>query len=155
MSGGKALRIYDDQLSEFEQGEILDYNQVYFLGLEADKIKTSGSRSCNNEYDTTQGDYRIVLRDHILYRYEVIEMLGKGSFGQVIKCFDHKQNEFVALKMLKNKKEYRQEAATEIKMLRYIKVNDYENKVNLVRFNECFTFRHHFVLYSIIIVYNL
>ncbi|XP_053411844.1 dual specificity tyrosine-phosphorylation-regulated kinase 4 isoform X1 [Nycticebus coucang] len=31
-------------------------------------------------------------------------MIGKGSFGQVAKCLDHKKNEFVALKIIRNKK---------------------------------------------------
>lgn len=45
-----------------------------------------------------------VLHDHIAYRYEVLEMIGKGSFGQVAKCMDHKNNELVALKIIRNKK---------------------------------------------------
>ena len=61
MNGGKALRIYEDQLSEFERGALLDYNHVYFLGLEADKIRTSELRSYNNGYDPQQGDYQIFL----------------------------------------------------------------------------------------------
>lgn len=47
-----------------------------------------------------------VLHDHIAYRYEVLEMIGKGSFGQVAKCLDHKNNELVALKIIRNKKRY-------------------------------------------------
>ena len=28
-----------------------------------------------------RGDYMYSVHDHIAYRYEIIEMLGKGSFG--------------------------------------------------------------------------
>lgn len=45
-----------------------------------------------------------VLHDHIGYRFEVLEVIGKGSFGQVLKCLDHKTNELVAIKMIRNKK---------------------------------------------------
>lgn len=49
-----------------------------------------------------------VLHDHIAYRFEVLEVIGKGSFGQVLKCLDHKNNELVAIKMIRNKKRYSQ-----------------------------------------------
>lgn len=39
--------------------------------------------------------------DHILYWYEVLEELGKGAFGWVLKVFDHKEKEELALKILK------------------------------------------------------
>jgi len=42
--------------------------------------------------------------EHFGYRYEVIKKLGKGSFGVVLRVFDHKLKEYVALKVLKNKK---------------------------------------------------
>ena len=37
---------------------------------------------------------RLVPGDHIAYRFETQQMLGKGSFGQVCKCFDHKTKTF-------------------------------------------------------------
>ena len=35
----------------------------------------------NYGYDDDQGDYKTVTKDHIGYRYEVIEFIGQGSFG--------------------------------------------------------------------------
>ena len=81
----KALRLYSDQLTEYEKGEILDYSMIYYLGNGSKKIGgTYGkSHSHNHGYDDERGDYIIVLHDHIMYRYEVLGFLGKGSFGQV------------------------------------------------------------------------
>ena len=57
-------------------------------------------------YDDNQGDYHTKLLDHIAYRYEVLDFLGSGSFGQAVKCLDHQNNEIVALKIVKNKKKF-------------------------------------------------
>lgn len=37
----------------------------------------------NGGYDDDQGSYIQVPHDHISYRYEVLKVIGKGSFGQV------------------------------------------------------------------------
>ena len=55
-------------------------------------------------YDDENGSYIRVYNDHIAYRYEVVDLLGKGSFGQVVKAYDHKNKEYVALKIIRNKK---------------------------------------------------
>ena len=36
-------------------------------------------------FDDDNGSYIKVLHDHIAYRYEIKEVIGKGSFGQVVK----------------------------------------------------------------------
>ena len=41
-------------------------------------------------------------KEQINYRYEIQKKLGKGAFGVVVRCFDHKHKEVVALKILKN-----------------------------------------------------
>ena len=95
LGAGKALKLYMNSLSDYEKREILDYRQVFFLGLESKKIKASSLITPNYGYDNDKGDYKTALKDHIAYRYEVLEFLGKGSFGQALKCFDHKNNEYV------------------------------------------------------------
>ena len=44
-------------------------------------MKGSPKNDCNFGYDDDKGDYKVVLKDHIGYRYEVTDYLGKGSFG--------------------------------------------------------------------------
>ena len=46
------------------------------------------------------------MHDHIVYRYEVQEFLGKGSFGQALKCYDHKEKEHVAIKIIRNQEKF-------------------------------------------------
>jgi dual specificity tyrosine-phosphorylation-regulated kinase 2/3/4 len=83
MRPGRALKLFMNQLSDFERGEILDYPEIYFLGLLAQKIKGSPKNEHNCGYDDEKGDYKVIMKDHIGYRFEVLQCIGKGSFGQV------------------------------------------------------------------------
>ena len=56
----------------------------------------------NNGFDDQEGYYRLKTGDQIAYRFSIIEQIGKGAFGSVIKCLDHKTGEEVAIKMVKN-----------------------------------------------------
>lgn len=60
----------------------------------------------NYGYDDERGDYHVTPRDHIAYRYEVQGVLGKGSFGQVLKVLDYKTGSYKALKVIRNKKRF-------------------------------------------------
>ena len=62
------------------------------------------SEQTNNGFDSESNEYISRLNEHVIYRYEVVKKLGKGSFGVVLKCYDHKLREYVALKILKNKR---------------------------------------------------
>ena len=54
-------------------------------------MKASTANDENNfDYDDKKGNYKIITKDHIGFRYEIESFLGKGSFGIAIKCFDHK-----------------------------------------------------------------
>lgn len=121
MSAETASRTFD--LNIFERGEIVDYPNIYFTGtLKARKIIGDlNSASSNFGYDDERGDYNIVEGDHLAYRYEVVDLLGKGSFGQVVRCVDHKTGILVAVKIIRNKKRFHQQALVEVNILQKLK----------------------------------
>lgn len=104
MKPGYCIKTYKDELTEYEKGEILQYRKIYFVGTKAEKIKGAPWQEHNSGYDDEKGNYKVVIGDHIAYRYEVIEPLGKGSFGHVLKCWDHKNKMHVGLKIIRNEK---------------------------------------------------
>lgn len=111
-------------LNIFERGEIVDYKDVYFCGLEGAKKHIgdlNSSSGANFGYDDDRGDYMIVKGDHLAYRYEIIDVLGKGSFGQVVRCIDHKTGGLVAIKIIRNKKRFHQQALVEVNILQKLK----------------------------------
>ncbi|XP_077025858.1 dual specificity tyrosine-phosphorylation-regulated kinase 4 isoform X2 [Tamandua tetradactyla] len=139
----EALKFFKNQLSSYEQSEILGYTELWFLGLEAEKLKVAPEKFSKTSFDDEHGSYIKVLNDHIAYRYEVLEMIGKGSFGQVVKCLDHKSNELVALKIIRNKKRFHHQALVELKILDTLRRKDKDNTHNVVHMKDFFYFRNH------------
>jgi len=87
----------------------MDYQEVHYIGVKAahEKIKGRPGKKYNDGYDDDNGDYNVVLHDHIGFRFEVLDFLGKGSFGQALKCIDHcNGGEIVAIKIIRNKKKF-------------------------------------------------
>lgn len=83
-----ALKAFKDKLTPYEKEEVLEYPEVWFLGLEAKKIEAVPGASQNSGFDDENGNYIKMLYDHLAYRYEILEVIGKGSFGQVVKvCY--------------------------------------------------------------------
>ena len=78
-------------LKEFEVGELhefidntqLFFDKIYYLAPSVNYNFLSG-------ISDKAGHYISKTHDHILYRYKITEVLGKGSYGTVIKCFDYK-----------------------------------------------------------------
>lgn len=117
----EAIRIA--MLNIYERGEIIDTNDVYFCGTQNARkvVGDLNSDAPNFGYDDERGDYTIVPGDHLAYRYEIVDILGKGSFGQVVRCIDHKLGVLVAVKIIRNKKRFHQQALVEVNILQKLR----------------------------------
>lgn len=146
MTPAQALELYDKHLSRYERREILEYDEVYFLGISAQKIDAPTPDGQNFGYDDERGDYVMVKGDHIAFRYEVLSELGKGSFGQVLKVHDYKKDSVCALKIIRNKKRFHQQATVEIRILDHLRSRDPEDRSCTVRMLNYFKFRSHTIV---------
>lgn len=66
---------------------------------------------------TGDGDYQLVQHEVLCSMknsYEVLEFLGRGTFGQVVKCWKRGTNEVVAVKILKNHPSYARQGQIEV-----------------------------------------
>uniref|UniRef100_A0A7M5VBA8 dual-specificity kinase n=1 Tax=Clytia hemisphaerica TaxID=252671 RepID=A0A7M5VBA8_9CNID len=143
LTPGASMKYFKDCLTTFEQAEILDYPEVWYLGVDAKKIEGVPGATMNNGYDDESGGYIRVLKDHLSYRYEVVDLAGKGSFGQVIKAYDHKTKEYVAIKIIRNKKRFHHQALVEVKILDSLRRKDREKAYNIIHMKDYFYFRNH------------
>lgn len=74
----------------------------------------STTKSSNSH---SEGDYQLVQHEILCSMsnsYEVLEFLGRGTFGQVAKCWKRGTNEIVAIKILKNHPSYARQGQIEV-----------------------------------------
>ncbi|XP_064537626.1 putative dual specificity tyrosine-phosphorylation-regulated kinase 3 homolog [Drosophila montana] len=142
VSPQQVMILYMHKLTPYERTEILAYPQIYFIGANAKK--RPGIYGPNNsDYDNEQGAYIHIPHDHVAYRYEMLKIIGKGSFGQVIKAYDHKTHEHVALKIVRNEKRFHRQAQEEIRILHHLRRHDKYNTMNIIHMYDYFAFRNH------------
>lgn len=142
VSPQQVMILYMHKLTPYERTEILSYPQIYFIGANAKKRPGIFGPN-NSDYDNDQGAYIHIPHDHVAYRYEMLKIIGKGSFGQVVKAYDHKTHEHVALKMVRNEKRFHRQAQEEIRILHHLRRQDKYNTMNIIHMYDYFTFRNH------------
>ncbi|RLN61127.1 hypothetical protein BBP00_00005596 [Phytophthora kernoviae] len=100
---------------------------------------------CNDGYDDEHGDYLVLLGDHLAFRYEVLHALGQGSFGQVVCCLDHRTRKQVAVKIIRNRRKYRDQALVEVQLLAQLQcaATVCTDRPRIVHMEEYFLFRDH------------
>ncbi|ODV92608.1 hypothetical protein CANCADRAFT_20444, partial [Tortispora caseinolytica NRRL Y-17796] len=144
----------------YETQEIKSYDMVYFYGAQEVKSKkvmtnTATGTGTENIFDDEAGDYILKAGDHLAYRYEIVEVLGKGSFGLVVRCIDHKLGTNVAVKIIRNRKHFRSQANVEVKILQQIMEWDPADEYHFVRLIDHFYFRGHLCIVTELLGYNL
>ena len=147
------LKQYGNNLTAYEQKEITSYPDIYFIGLNATKVPIGTGK--NNGFDDDENSYKHVPHDHLAYRYEMLKVIGKGSFGQVVKGYDHKTQTFVAIKIVRNEKRFHRQAQEEIRILEQLTKQDGESKLNIVHLYDTFIFRNHICMTFELLSINL
>ena len=134
LTPSKALLECRDRLSRFEHSEIIQFKELFYLGC---------GRKTEKVLIDRDGFYKIVIGDHLAYRYEILDILGKGSFGTVVKCRDHKTDETVAVKIIRNNRRIYKYGTREVEVLDLLQ-SDSENEDScIVSKLHSFEFRGH------------
>lgn len=144
-------------------------NEVYYAKKKRRAQQTQGDDSShkkerklyNEGYDDDNHDYIIRHGEKFIDRYEIDSLIGKGSFGQVVKAYDHEEQCHVAIKIIKNKKPFLNQAQIEVKLLELM--NTYKGKDGycqmgkdkIVKLKGNFMWRNHLCLVFELLSYNL
>jgi hypothetical protein len=131
------IKHFAHRIPDWEKEEIIKYTNIYFIG--------NSAKPADPVFDDEEGFYNIFINDHIYFRYEIIQLLGKGSFGQVVEVYDHATKKPLAMKIIRNQKDFYEQALVEIEILKVLKENDRDYLSNIVHCEENFIFRNHIV----------
>ena len=135
--------MFSKHLTAYEQSEILSFRNIYYIAAGIRKLE-GRIKEANYGFDDERNDYLLVKNDHISYRYEILEIIGKGSYGQVIKAYDHKDKKTVALKIIRNLACIIQQAKIEIQVL-YKLIEGQNSCPYIVTILDNYIFRNHII----------
>ncbi|KAI8442774.1 kinase-like domain-containing protein [Phakopsora pachyrhizi] len=138
---------------------LINPNFRYELSLNPRRVLTKPSKPAgNNGMDNEDSDYILYVNDILGgsssgdsnselaeaaasrggsgggHKYLILDVLGQGTFGQVVKCQDMKTHEVVAVKVVKNKQAYFSQSMMEVTILELLNNTwDAENKHHILR----------------------
>lgn len=159
-------------LDMYQRGELLRKKNLYYLPDKNNQCTLAGEQTTrtininqparNFGFDDERGNYLILPHDHIDYRYEIDDVLGNGSFGNVLKCTDHKcvdldreRGATVAVKMIKNDVNWSLQALCEIRFLKHLKEKKPQCNDYILQYKDHFHFRGHMCIVTEMLSLNL
>eukprot|EP00274_Cyanoptyche_gloeocystis_P000682 CAMPEP_0196654490 /NCGR_PEP_ID=MMETSP1086-20130531/4209_1 /TAXON_ID=77921 /ORGANISM="Cyanoptyche gloeocystis , Strain SAG4.97" /LENGTH=595 /DNA_ID=CAMNT_0041986295 /DNA_START=36 /DNA_END=1823 /DNA_ORIENTATION=- len=138
-------------------------NQVYYANKKKRQAamtqnsvpKKEKKEIFNDGFDDENFDYIVKCGEVFNERFVIDKLIGKGSFGQVVKAYDRKTQEYVAIKIIKNKRPFFQQAKLEIEILEQLGGLDPLDQYNLVRLKDHFIYRNHQCVVFELLSHNL
>ncbi|KAF8549231.1 kinase-like protein [Imleria badia] len=126
------------------------------------RVLTKPSKPAHNDgYDNEDYDYILYVNDWLgnedgHNRYLILDILGQGTFGQVVKCQNMKTNEIVAVKVVKNKPAYFNQSMMEVTILELLNNQcDPGDEHHILRLRDSFIHRNHLCLVFELLSSNL
>ncbi|CAG8554705.1 14001_t:CDS:2 [Acaulospora morrowiae] len=75
--------------------------------------------------------------------YKILNLLGQGTFGKVVKCLDRSTNRMVAVKIIRAVQKYREASRIEIRVLNALKDQDPNSVNKCIQLRHWFDYRNH------------
>lgn len=142
------LKDYASLLTERERFEIERYHDIYYIR------KEPPTPSSHTLYDPDF--FPFIKDDHIKYQYQQLDELGRGAFGCVIKCYDHKHKRTVAVKLVRDKPKMHQQIQLEREVLEaFMARSDVSCQNHIIKIYEIFVYRSFVVFVFEVLSNNL
>lgn len=134
---------------------------VYELAFNPRRVLTKPSKPVYNDgHDNEDSDYILYVNDWLGneegHRYLILDVLGQGTFGQVVKCQNMTTHEIVAVKVIKNKTAYFNQSMMEVTILETLNQHwDAHDEHNILRLQDTFIHHKHLCLVFELLSSNL
>lgn len=92
--------------------------------------------------DTSDGHYAYEYGDNLTPRYKILSKMGEGTFGRVLECWDRRDCDMVAIKVVRSIRKYRDAAMVEIDILQHLAKNK-GGALHCVQIRDWFDYRNH------------
>ncbi|KAF3152748.1 dual specificity protein kinase yak1 [Orbilia oligospora] len=128
------------------------------------RVLTKPSKGVKNDgYDNEDSDYILYVNDILgseeaghKNRYLILDVLGQGTFGQVVKCQNLRTQEVVAVKVVKNRTAYFNQSMMEVSVLDLLNSKlDKNDEHHILRLKDTFIHRQHLCLVFELLSVNL
>ncbi|KAJ3227237.1 dual specificity protein kinase yak1 [Clydaea vesicula] len=113
------------------------------------RVLTKPAKPCLNDgFDNEDNDYILYVNDILgskeHQQYQILDILGQGTFGQVVKCLNLKTKELVAVKVIKNKPAYYNQSLVEVAILDMLNSqHDPKDQHHIARMKDTFVHKSH------------
>ncbi|XP_012442992.1 serine/threonine-protein kinase AFC3 isoform X1 [Gossypium raimondii] len=105
-------------------------------------LVTSRRSSPPKRDDDHEGHYVFNLGENLTPRYKILSKMGEGTFGRVLECWDRQNREYVAIKVVRSIRKYRDAAMIEVDVLEHLAKND-KGTSHFVQIRNWFDYRNH------------
>ncbi|RKF62492.1 Dual specificity tyrosine-phosphorylation-regulated kinase 3 [Erysiphe neolycopersici] len=96
-----------------------------------------------DNWDDTEGYYKVILGELLNGRYHVQANLGKGMFSGVVRAMDVTTKRLVAIKLIRNNETMRKAGIKEVEILQKLRDADPDDKKHIIRFERQFEHKGH------------
>ncbi|XP_024031644.1 serine/threonine-protein kinase AFC3 isoform X1 [Morus notabilis] len=92
--------------------------------------------------DDREGHYVFNLGENLTPRYKILSKMGEGTFGRVLECWDRQTKQYVAIKVVRSIRKYRDAAMIEVDVLQLLAKQD-KGSSGCVQIRNWFDYRNH------------
>ncbi|CAK4030115.1 serine threonine kinase [Lecanosticta acicola] len=93
--------------------------------------------------DDEDGHYIVHENSRLGERYNLLSLLGQGTFGKVVRAVDIRTRKEVAVKIIRAVPKYRDASRIELRVLQTLRAADEHNHNRCIQLRDCFDWRGH------------